>query len=243
MHFDPLTGFEYSLARVFAKTVFQFVSLEAKKKQPAVFFNCDRKMASTYTFDKDVIESRSSRYTVHPIILNRRSLRSMNGTSVDDDTLMSLFEAARYNPSHYNVQNHRFVYSKRDSDSWPSFVDALWEPNQAWAKDAAVLMVVLSKKTYVYNGKTIPLPSHSFEAGSAFLSMALEGTGRGLVVHAMGGYDEEKAKAAIGLTDDNYQVEAMVAVGNPTEKTSGETITPRFELEKFISEGKFVEKL
>lgn len=124
-----------------------------------------------------------------------------------------------------------------------SYVDALWEPNQAWAKDSAVLMVILSKKTYVYNGNTIPLPSHSFEAGAAFLALALEGTARGLVVHAMGGFDEKKAKAAIGLTDDNYQIEAMVAVGNPTEKTATETTTKRFEVEKFISEGKFEEKL
>ena len=168
----------------------------------------------------------------------------MSGEEICDNALMTLFEAARWTPSHYNVQNWRFVYAKRNSPKWADFLDALWKPNQAWAKDASVLMVALSKKSYVYNGETVPLPSHSFEAGSAWMAMALEGTARGMVVHAMGGYDEGKAKKAIGLTnDEDYHVEAMIAVGYPTEKTTEETITTRHEVDKFISDGTFVEKL
>lgn len=201
--------------------------------------HCD---LSNYNFDESVIKSRCAR-KIHPMLIARRSLRAMNGQPIDDDLLMTLFEAARWTPSHYNTQNWRFVYAKRDTQYWNDFVDALWEGNQAWAKNAAVLVVAISKKSYVYNGKLIPLPSHSFEVGSAWFSMALEGTARGLVMHAMGGYDMDKARKMVGLPEDDYQVEAMIAIGNPTDATAGESISTRFPVEKLVSEGVFEEKL
>ncbi|KAI2808336.1 hypothetical protein BLOT_006278 [Blomia tropicalis] len=187
-------------------------------------------------------KNRSSSNKIHPILLGRRSLRAMNGTSISDETLQILFEAARWAPSHYNTQNWRFVYAKRDSIYWEPFVDALWDGNRHWAKDAAVLVVVISKRSYIYNGNLIPLPSHSFEAGSAWFAMALEGTARGLVMHAMGGYDEQKIREIIELDSDDYQVEAMVSIGNPTDETVSESTTSRHEIDQFISEGKFEEK-
>ena len=107
------------------------------------------------------------------MLIARRSLRAMDATPISDDTLMALFEAARWAPSHYNTQNWRFVYAKRDTPYWEAYLDALWDGNKAWAKDAAVLVVAMSKKSYVYNGRVVPLPSHSFEAGSAWMAMAL----------------------------------------------------------------------
>ncbi|KAH9395649.1 hypothetical protein TYRP_020383 [Tyrophagus putrescentiae] len=110
-------------------------------------------------------------------------------------------------------------------------------------QDAAALVVVLSKKSYEYNDRTEVLHSHSFEAGAAFMALSLEGTARGLAVHAMGGFDDAKVREVIGLTgNEEYQVEAVLAVGNP--KAGGvEYITKRREVEQFTSEGKFVEKV
>lgn len=199
---------------------------------------------SGYSYDETAIKNRQLKCKIHPILWGRRSLRAMNGKPVDDQTLSALFEAARWAPSHYNTQNWRFVYAKRDTKNWAPFLDALWEGNQKWAKDAAVLVVALSKKSYIYNGKLVPLPSHSFEVGSAWMAMALEGTARGLVMHAMGGYDQDKAAKAIGLTNrDEYQLEAMISVGNPTEGTDAESITQRHDIDKFVFEGTFEEKL
>ena len=42
---------------------------------------------------------RQSTYKINPLILNRWSPRSMTGEELDDDTIMSLFEAARWAPS------------------------------------------------------------------------------------------------------------------------------------------------
>jgi hypothetical protein len=48
--------------------------------------------------------TRQSKYKINPLILHRWSPRSMTGEELDDDTIMSLFEAARWAPSSYNNQ-------------------------------------------------------------------------------------------------------------------------------------------
>lgn len=137
------------------------------------------------------------------MILARRSLREMNGQPVKNDELMSLFEAARWAPSHYNTQTWRFVYTKRGSKYWSDYLDALVPGNRKWASKSGVLMVVLSKKSNTYKGRKEEVASHSFDTGcvsqciplhvmslfffklivacsSAWMAMALEGTARGL---------------------------------------------------------------
>lgn len=201
----------------------------------------------TYTFDETALSHRAASRPVHPIFLSRRSLRSMAGTRIAHETLLSLLEAARWTPSHYNVQNWRFIYVTRDNPAFPQYLDTLWELNRAWAQGAAVLVAVVSKKTYIhpFRGDTVHLETHSFEAGAAFMALSLEGVARGLVVHAMGGFEAGPAKAAFGLPEDeaDYHLKAIVAIGHPTEATAGETTTGRNEVESFLSEGKFSEKL
>jgi nitroreductase len=55
---------------------------------------------------------------------------------------------------------------------------------------------------------------HSFDCGSAFENIALQGTAMGLVVHGMMGFDFDKARAALAVPDD-YEIVAMFAVGRP----------------------------
>jgi nitroreductase len=42
----------------------------------------------------------------------------MTGEELDEDTIMSLFEAARWAPSSYNNQPWRFIYAKRNTLHW-----------------------------------------------------------------------------------------------------------------------------
>ena len=44
----------------------------------------------------ETIQARRSKYMIDPLILNRWSPRSMTGEELDDETIMSLFEAARW---------------------------------------------------------------------------------------------------------------------------------------------------
>ncbi len=160
-------------------------------------------------------DQRERQYNVADIFIDRWSPRAMSGESITDRELMTLFEAARWAPSAFNNQPWRFLYTKRDSDSWETFFNLLAEGNRTWVKNAAVLMVVISKKTSEYNNK--PVRTHAFDTGSAWVSLALQGSISGLVVHGMAGFDYDKAKEDLGIPDD-YNVEAMVAVGRPGDK-------------------------
>jgi len=138
----------------------------------------------------------------------------MSGEEIDEKTMFTLFEAARWAPSSNNNQPWRFIYARRNTPHWTTFFDLLAEGNQVWAKNAAVLIVVISKTTFD-NGK--PARTHSYDAGAAWENFALQGSLLNLVVHGMQGFDYEKAKEILGVPDD-YQVEAMIAVGKPGRK-------------------------
>jgi len=104
-------------------------------------------------------------------------------------------------------------------------------------------VVVVSKKTFDHNGN--PSPTHSYDAGAAWENLAMEATARGLVAHGMQGFDYEKARTGLGIPDD-YQVEAMIAIGKhgrkedlPAEIAKNEAPSGRKPLKDIIMEGKF----
>lgn len=192
---------------------------------------------------QEIQEHRKPNFPIHPLLLNRWSPRSMTGEEISDAELMPLFEAARWAPSSYNNQPWRFLYAKRHTPEWDVFYDLMVPGNQEWTKNAAVLLVMISKMNFDYNGK--PARTHSFDAGSAWMSLALEGTHRGLVVHGMEGFDYDKAKKTLEIPDE-YSVEAMAAIGRrapkenlPEKLQKNEVPGPRRPLEEIIMKGKF----
>ncbi|PKN88073.1 MAG: nitroreductase [Deltaproteobacteria bacterium HGW-Deltaproteobacteria-1] len=179
---------------------------------------------------------------VQDIFVNRWSPRAMSGTEIDDATLMSLFEAARWAPSSNNNQPWRFIYARRNTPRWEVFFNLLAEGNQVWAKHAAVLIVVISKTTFD-SGK--PARTHSYDAGAAWVSLALQGSLLNLVVHGMQGFDYDRAKQELRVPDD-YQVEAMIAVGHhgkkedlPDDLQKREFPSPRKSVSEIALEGMY----
>jgi len=149
---------------------------------------------------------------VHEVILNRWSPRALSGEAVSDTDLRSLFEAARWAPSAFNGQPWRFLYARKGSPHWDTFFDLMVEFNQSWAKNAGVLIVVLSRTTTESSGK--PVLTHSFDTGAAWENLALQATALGLVAHGMQGFNYDRAREALGVPE-HYAVEAMIAVGHP----------------------------
>jgi nitroreductase len=139
----------------------------------------------------------------------------MSGEEISEQELMTLFEAARWAPSSYNAQPWRFLYARRGTANWDRFFDLMVEFNQSWAKHAAVLMVVVSRKTFEWNDQAAP--THSFDAGAAWQNLALQGSTMGLVVHGMQGFDYEKARVVLNVPE-GFQVDAMIAVGKPGKR-------------------------
>ena len=147
--------------------------------------------------------------------VRRWSPRALSGEEISEGELLSLFEAARWAPSSYNGQPWRFLYARRGTPAWQTFYDLMVEFNQSWAGEAAALVVIVSRETFEHNGK--PARTHSFDAGAAWMSLALQATLSGLVAHGMQGFDYDRAKEVLGVPD-GYQVEAMVAIGRPGER-------------------------
>jgi nitroreductase len=176
-------------------------------------------------------EYRKPEYDVNQIFLDRWSSRAMSGEEISKDELMSLFEAAKWAPSSYNNQPWRFLYAMRNTANWELFFNLMVEGNQAWTKNAAALIVVISKKTFD-NGK--PSRTHSFDTGAAWQNLALQGSLKGLVVHGMQGFDYGKAKVVLNIPED-YKVEAMIAVGKPGRK---ETLPEKLQEREFPSNRK-----
>ena len=186
---------------------------------------------------------RKAAYPIDDIILHRWSPRAMSGASISDEQLMSLFEAARWAPSSYNNQPWRFVYAKRDAPEWQTFFDLLVPFNQSWAKDAAALVIIASRNNFTHNNK--PSRTHAFDTGAAWQNLALQGYKDNLVVHAMEGFDYEKAAEVINLPE-GHTIHAMIAIGLPGDPAqlpqdlqARETPSDREPMQAFVHEGVF----
>jgi nitroreductase len=162
----------------------------------------------------NIRDFRKPEQDINEIFTNRWSPRAMSGQEIDEKTLLTLFEAARWAPSSNNNQPWRFIYARRNTKHWNTLFNLLAEGNQVWAKNAAVLIVVISKTTFD-SGK--PARTHTYDTGAAWVSFALQGSLAGLVVHGMQGFDYDKAKEVLRIPD-GYQVEAMIAVGKKGKK-------------------------
>ena len=188
-------------------------------------------------------EIRKADHPIEPLLLDRWSPRAMSGEEISNDDLMRLFEAARWAPSSFNAQQWRALYARRGNEHWPTFLGLLVEGNKAWAQNAAVLIVFISRKTFEYNNE--PSISHSYDTGAAWENFALQGFHQGLVVHGMEGFDYERARTELKIPEA-FQVEAMAAVGKPGAKETlpeklqaKESPNDRRKLTDSICEGPF----
>ena len=188
-------------------------------------------------------EKRKADHQIERLLLDRWSPRAMSGEEISEEELLRLFEAARWAPSSFNAQQWRALYARRGSEHWPTFLGLIVEGNKTWAKNAAVLVVFISRKTFDY--KNEPSVTHSYDCGAAWENFALQGFSQGLVIHGMEGFDYDRARTELKIPDE-FQVEAMAAVGKPGPKEtlpeklqSRESPNDRRKLSESICEGPF----
>jgi len=130
---------------------------------------------------------------------------------------MTLLEAARWAPSAFNEQPWRFIYAHKNSATFEKLLDSMVSVNQNWAKNAAVLVVVVSNTLSQRTGE--PSPYHTFDAGSAWMSIALQGSISGLVIDAIGGFDREETRKNLAIPAE-FKIEIIIAIGKPGNKES-----------------------
>jgi nitroreductase len=126
--------------------------------------------------------------------------------------MMRLLEAARWAPSASNLQPARFAWGLRGDAAFAAILAALVPFNQDWAEAASGLIVVASKPHSDKNGAEVANLWHGFDAGAAWMSIALQAQSMGLIAHAMGGFDGPALASAVRLPA-GYALHAVVAVG------------------------------
>ena len=152
---------------------------------------------------------------IEKVIAERWSGRAYDPTNpITNEQVTALCEAARWAPSCFGDQPWRFVVWNRHEDevSWQSALDCLVPGNQEWAKNASVLILAASVKTFTHNGNANRWVG--YDTGAASISLCLQATAMGLMSHQMGGFDSSKLKANFALPED-IDLWAMIAVGHP----------------------------
>lgn len=161
---------------------------------------------------------------------SRWSPRSMSGDKVTEEELYELFNAARWAPSSYNKQPWRFLYGIRGTVLWNKFREFLVDFNKQWTENAGALILILSKKN--------DEGTNSFDTGAAWQNFALSGAMKGLVIHAMSGFDYKKAREELGIPEQ-YNIEAMASVGRAGDKIPEgvpDSISQRKKIEEFTGD-------
>ena len=164
---------------------------------------------------------RHPEHPIAPIFLDRWSPRAFAPDLISEPELLTLLEAARWAPSSYNSQPARFIYGRRGTPAFDKLLDLLIPFNQSWAKSAAALVFVLSNSLMRPPGqdKDVPSRSHSFDAGAAWMSFALQAQMSDWYTHGMVGVDFDRAFADLDVPQ-GFRVEAAIAIGRIGDKTS-----------------------
>lgn len=150
-------------------------------------------------------------HPIHDILAQRWSPCGFAETSVPEEDLKALFEAARWAASAYNEQPWRYIVALRnDSEAFDKLLSCLVDANQPWARFAPVLILGIAKKTFSRGGSANRTALHDLGASSA--SLTFEAGARGLTVHQMSGIHPEKARMLYGIPE-GFEVVTALAVG------------------------------
>lgn len=150
-------------------------------------------------------------HDIHELIRKRWSPRVFAARPVDEETILTLLEAARWAASSGNGQPWRFIYATRDeADRFGKLFDCLSEGNQEWAGAAPVLILALAKTRSERSGR--PNRWALYDLGLAIGNLTTQASALDLYVRNMAGFSAEKARQHFNLPDDIEPV-TMIAVG------------------------------
>jgi len=158
--------------------------------------------------------SRTPDWDIDSMFTDRWSPRAFASDLLSEREIQTLFEAARWAPSCFNEQPWRFVYATEPEER-AKLVSCLVAKNQLWAGRAPLLMFILARRNFQKTGKE---NRHApYDAGAAWMALALQARKLGLYAHAMAGFNQEKAYEVLGASREEYLVMAAIAVGRKTE--------------------------
>jgi len=182
-----------------------------KSEQGADFDNREvRPFLQGYDVADMIKNLREKQSEVDSMFVDRWSPRAMLPETIPEEQISMLFECVRWAPSCFNEQPWLFAYAT-SPQARAQFTEVLVEKNRRWAGKAPLLLFVLARRTFRHNGK--PNRHAIFDAGAAWMSLALQARRLGLYAHGMAGFSQEKAYELLRVSPEEYEVIAAIAVG------------------------------
>lgn len=148
---------------------------------------------------------------VHSLLLARQSIFAFDSKPIDDQVILSLFEAASWAPSSFNHQPWRFIYAKKTTVAFDQLVDALSESNRIWVPQAPLLILSLAHRLDPTGN---PSKFYLHDTGMAVANLTFQAVSLGLQVHPMGGFSSAKVREAFAIPEQ-FDTGALLAVGYP----------------------------
>lgn len=149
------------------------------------------------------------------VIHKRRALRALEPIEITEEFIKEVATLAARSASCANKQPWRFIFVK-DKQVLEQLHEALSGGNY-WAKNASMLIAVFSKPEFdcIVGEREYYL----FDTGMATALLMLSIVNKGLVAHAMAGFDDAKAKQVLNIPEDMTLI-TLIAVGKQSEDLS-----------------------
>ena len=130
----------------------------------------------------------------HPIndtMRRRWSPRAFTPRPMPRADILTLLEATRWAASSFNQQPWHFLVATRDDEErFAQLLDCLVPGNQVWARNASLLILTVTKRTFDHNDSPNSCAVH--DIGLAACQLVLQATELGYATHQMAGIEAEK---------------------------------------------------
>ena len=152
----------------------------------------------------------------HPIneaMKRRWSPRAFDPRPMPRADILTLLEAARWAASSFNQQPWHFLVATRDQEErFAQLLDCLVPGNQVWARNASLLILTVTKRTFDHNNSPNSCCVH--DIGLAACQLVLQATELGYTTHQMAGIEADKIREVYGVPE-GYDPVTGIAVGYP----------------------------
>jgi len=153
----------------------------------------------------------TTQHDISPLIKKRWSPRAFSDQPIAEEELQALFEAASWAASSYNEQPWQYLYAHRsDEEGFQRLLSCINPGNQAWAKNASVLLLSSASTVFSRHGKANRHALHDTGAANSYL--LLEAIRRDIYGHAMAGFDYDKTVQEFGINEPTVPV-CFLALG------------------------------
>ncbi|CCH48533.1 nitroreductase family protein [Pseudodesulfovibrio piezophilus] len=148
-------------------------------------------------------------------LFDRRSIRQFTDESVSTEDIKTILEAGRWAPSGLNNQPWRFMVIPRHDASHEKLAQCTKYAHIV--KKSAACICIMLDKSVMYS----EMKDHQ-GAGACIQNMllAIHALGLGGVWLGQIVNDQDASLGALGLSNESYELQAVIALGHPDQKGS-----------------------